>query len=536
LKETTWQTARKTVESLCLDILVKWRGDEETGRDQLDEILREVVVISDSEDDEDDDDEEDSTDYTSDEGADNARLTPMPVYRSAPPLQPVDRTDRSPPKSPIREANPLASSFIRIGLEDMDRARRNDRRAQRGFRRYRAWEEAIRRNRGETPLVERPSPDMAISHASYRPSPPARFSYDAYGRPYDNPDPMVHPGGIFGVPSHLDNHWMQQPAHGIPSSLNSSPYLGRTVETQSTHEKVMSVVPFPTSTSSRELASSSASSHFQDMLVRSIESRSPTAQPTFIRTLPPRSQASVSSYAPLATSLASIHQPPKLVSHPGEETRPWDRPSPTHVSNGFNRPQATSIDAVSSREFAQSLDFRGSTYFQPPSGYGIQPAPPFSHPASSNPGLGSSRLPESRRIVLQATRPGERSNPILMEDRGGYFERVNPRPESSSRIQLRPVRSAQPQPEFENRGVVRPHTIFSWEEDIRNRGGRRGVAEIEVNPIIDPRPHPPHLRQYAPHEYLGPLPPAKEDDYRVQSRRVPDGEYGAAPPEGYWTM
>ncbi|KAM0464307.1 hypothetical protein ACHAPV_002862 [Trichoderma viride] len=535
LKETTWQMARKTVESLCLDILVKWRGDEETGRDQLDEILREVVVISDSEDDE--DDEEDSTDYTSDEGADNARLTPMPVYRSAPPLQSVDRTDRSPPKSPIREAIPVASPPpIRIGLEDTDRARRNDRRAQRGFRRYRAWEEAIRRNRGETPLVERSSPDMAISHASYRPSPPSRFSYDAYGRPYDNPDPMVHPGSLFGISSHLDNHRMQQPVYGIPSSLNSSPYLGRTVEVQSAHEKVMSVVPFPTSTSSRELVSSSASSHFQDMLVRSIESRSPTAQPTFIRTLPPRSQASVSSYAPLATSLASIQQPPNLFPYPGEETRSWDRPSPAHVSTGFNRPQAMSIDAVSSRESAQSLDFRGSTYFHPPSGYGAQPAPLFSHPASGNPGSGSSRVPETRRIVLQATRPGERSNPILMEDRGGYFERVNPRPESSSRIQLRPVRSAQPQIEVESQRIVRPHTIFSWEEDLRNRGGRRGVAEIEVNPLIDPRPHAPHARQYAPHEYFGALPPAKEDDYRVQSRRVPDGEYGAAPPEGYWTI
>ncbi|CAI4218196.1 unnamed protein product [Parascedosporium putredinis] len=43
--------ARKTVESVCLDIIVKWRGDEENGRDQLDTILREVVVISDSEDD-----------------------------------------------------------------------------------------------------------------------------------------------------------------------------------------------------------------------------------------------------------------------------------------------------------------------------------------------------------------------------------------------------------------------------------------------------------------------------------------------------
>ncbi|EPE03186.1 hypothetical protein F503_01522 [Ophiostoma piceae UAMH 11346] len=62
LKETSYVNARRTVEKLCLDTLVKWRGDEETGRDQLDEILREVIVISDSEGDgEDDDPETDSS-------------------------------------------------------------------------------------------------------------------------------------------------------------------------------------------------------------------------------------------------------------------------------------------------------------------------------------------------------------------------------------------------------------------------------------------------------------------------------------------
>ncbi|KAI1343954.1 hypothetical protein F5Y15DRAFT_182505 [Xylariaceae sp. FL0016] len=50
LRETDWANARKAVEKPCLDIIVKWRGDEETGRDQLDEILREVIEISDSED------------------------------------------------------------------------------------------------------------------------------------------------------------------------------------------------------------------------------------------------------------------------------------------------------------------------------------------------------------------------------------------------------------------------------------------------------------------------------------------------------
>ncbi|CCU77255.1 hypothetical protein BGHDH14_bgh02873 [Blumeria hordei DH14] len=49
LRETSWINARKVVEPVCLDVILKWRGDEETGRDQMDEILREVVIISDSE-------------------------------------------------------------------------------------------------------------------------------------------------------------------------------------------------------------------------------------------------------------------------------------------------------------------------------------------------------------------------------------------------------------------------------------------------------------------------------------------------------
>ncbi|KAI1473992.1 hypothetical protein F4774DRAFT_402259 [Daldinia eschscholtzii] len=55
LKETNWHNARKAVEKPCLDVIVKWRGDEETGRDQLDEILREVIEISDTEEESEDD-------------------------------------------------------------------------------------------------------------------------------------------------------------------------------------------------------------------------------------------------------------------------------------------------------------------------------------------------------------------------------------------------------------------------------------------------------------------------------------------------
>ncbi|KAI2632035.1 hypothetical protein GGR54DRAFT_581959 [Hypoxylon sp. NC1633] len=62
LKETNWSNARKAVEKTCLDIIVKWRGDEETGRDQLDEILREVIEISDTE--EESEESEESEDET----------------------------------------------------------------------------------------------------------------------------------------------------------------------------------------------------------------------------------------------------------------------------------------------------------------------------------------------------------------------------------------------------------------------------------------------------------------------------------------
>ncbi|UKZ81949.1 hypothetical protein TrVFT333_009728 [Trichoderma virens FT-333] len=550
LRETTWQNARRTVESLCLDILVKWRGDEETGRDQLDEILREVVVISDSEDDDDDDDDEDedegSTDYTSDEDADHARLTPMPVY-PAPPVRRVHQPDRSPPRSPVREVIPVFSPPpTGVALGYTDRGRRDDRRAQRGFRRYRAWEEAIRRNRGETPVVGPPSLDIAISHVAYQPSRPIGPPYDAHVRPYDNSSPVAHPTGA--SPS-LNGRGIQRPIYEVPSSLTSSPYRGRTMDARPSHEKVMSVVPFSTSASSRELASS-ASSHFPDMLVRSIEPASPAAQSTYIRTLPPRSQVSVSSYAPPpVTPLAGFQHTPRLVSNPGEGMHPWDRPPATHVA--YDGPQnAMDVDAISSRESIHSHDFRGRTYPHS-TAFGAQPASSFPHPASGNPGpasSASSRLPGMRRIVLNATRPGERSNPILMEDRGGYYERINPRPEGSARIQLRPTRSAHPAAEVEVQTTVRPHTIFSWEEDSRHRAERRGVAELEISPLFDSRnrapqapqaPPAPNSHPYPPRDYYGAPrlePLTKEPDYRVQTRQVPSGEYAAPPPEGYWVI
>jgi len=143
LKESDWANARKAVEKPCLDIIVKWRGDEETGRDQLDEILREVIEISDTENESD----EESSD------ADNERLY-MPRPQAVPASVPngampqlshvpnqqfgVDRlmsdAVRSSPHTPPRHR----------GLTKAERkAERRTRKTQQRFKRYAAAAEAL---------------------------------------------------------------------------------------------------------------------------------------------------------------------------------------------------------------------------------------------------------------------------------------------------------------------------------------------------------------------------------------------------------
>lgn len=93
LRETSWENARKVVEPVCLDFILKWRGDEETGRDQMDEILREIVVITDSDDssensdddeDDDDDDDEESDDTSDDERDSSSRLSEDIIQQMTP--------------------------------------------------------------------------------------------------------------------------------------------------------------------------------------------------------------------------------------------------------------------------------------------------------------------------------------------------------------------------------------------------------------------------------------------------------------------
>ncbi|KAI1438637.1 hypothetical protein GGR50DRAFT_685303 [Xylaria sp. CBS 124048] len=149
LKESDWANARKAVEKPCLDIIVKWRGDEETGRDQLDEILREVIEISDTED--------ESEDESS--SADTVRIRPT-------------QTGYAPASIPDRAALPPSGATQQVGMDSQTSSpvsagshappihhgptraeKRIARRTQKRFKRYAAAAEALANysNQGSNP-------------------------------------------------------------------------------------------------------------------------------------------------------------------------------------------------------------------------------------------------------------------------------------------------------------------------------------------------------------------------------------------------
>ncbi|KAF2965446.1 hypothetical protein GQX73_g8148 [Xylaria multiplex] len=154
LKESDWANARKAVEKPCLDIIVKWRGDEETGRDQLDEILREVIEISDT--------EIDSEDEGS--SADNARVR-IPQTRSVAasiPSRAVSRLSRPPNRHvgvDSQTSSPaLASPRTPSGVRKLTKVdKRTARKTQQRFKRYAAAAEALANSSNQNGHPESPS-------------------------------------------------------------------------------------------------------------------------------------------------------------------------------------------------------------------------------------------------------------------------------------------------------------------------------------------------------------------------------------------
>lgn len=178
LKQVEWKVARKAVERQSLDILVKWRGDEETGRDKIGDILREVVVISDADDDSDSDDEDDSEDDEESIGGDSRQV--FGAVPASPVQQPIG-TSVVPNKWPNnrrgRKARAQQDRVSKPSRAGHSRKNTNSKRDKRGFDRYEAamnqrWEEAITRSRrAQNPQDSLEAPMQRVPSQNVRRSP-----------------------------------------------------------------------------------------------------------------------------------------------------------------------------------------------------------------------------------------------------------------------------------------------------------------------------------------------------------------------------
>lgn len=239
------------MEKQCLDILVKWRGDEETGRDQLGDILREVVVISDADDDsgsEESEDGEDSSDEDSvvevNVAADRVSAVSGFMHQSPKRNAPLHSKRR---KGKSRAKPNRISKTQWAGHSKKNSGSHRD---KRGFNRYEAaqaheatrnqrWEEALNRNRhaqnaeaiSQAPMqrvlsqnIQR-HPSVEIISPMYKVDPtrddrvrPASQPFYGRGQAYD---PHVRPGGVPAANHHredrLDSN-VPRPGSGFGSS------------------------------------------------------------------------------------------------------------------------------------------------------------------------------------------------------------------------------------------------------------------------------------------------------------------------------
>lgn len=467
--------ARRVVEALCLDILVKWRGDEETGRDQLDDILQEVVVISDSEDS--DEDDPDGSDLESDSSVEVISPPGRSVALRAGSAA-GDQVQTSQLVKP-KHANPKQRS----GAHRPERARASGKKEQRGFKRYRAWQEAIQRNRAGEPPSDAPTMHESVSHGPYPPVPGDPPPYSA----------AFHavPDSRFGDISTRPNRAPEVSTPEMPSG--SRPLLYERMPVEHLPQTRMDSVPPP------RLLSPPIQDRFKDLLVQSIEQpASPDVmQPSFVRTIPSKS--------PEPRTFLPIYEGPTRAPLPGAlGNAPVASPqgSPYHQSfGGQQRHQAEFPGGFIqvSRRVAPDVP---------------RPYPPA--PAILEPLLPQSRVRPRAIDHVGDSRPAKRpqlepsliARPIerfYMEDRGGFLEKLPLHQEGS--------RSMPPDPgfiEIRRQPDLRHDAdrVVSYEEGRRLRN-EPGVEIIPISSSPAPLPGHPLPGDLRPQRYnLDHFPPS----------------------------
>jgi hypothetical protein len=141
LRQTHYRDARNHVEKPTLRKLVQWRGDDESGKQVLEDVFREVVVISDDEESEDEEHEEDNDvrDVSVEIVSSNIRadhLQPDPLGFQEPRI-----ATRRGAFRPTDDKVSTPSRYVHhTGRKQ--RTLDKDKISRRGFSRYQAWNEA----------------------------------------------------------------------------------------------------------------------------------------------------------------------------------------------------------------------------------------------------------------------------------------------------------------------------------------------------------------------------------------------------------
>ncbi|KAJ0415540.1 hypothetical protein BJY00DRAFT_255896 [Aspergillus carlsbadensis] len=150
LKSTSFHEARATVEQPTLAKLVEWRGDDENGKTVLEDVFREVIVISDDED----------SDIEGEPQPLHGRDTSVEVISSNPvveelQMRPLDHGSAAPRDTHVENLEDEAPPGFRF-IPEVPKKAKIDRR---GFSRYQAWDRAINRYKNFTgdPSQQAPS-------------------------------------------------------------------------------------------------------------------------------------------------------------------------------------------------------------------------------------------------------------------------------------------------------------------------------------------------------------------------------------------
>ncbi|KAF3011524.1 hypothetical protein E8E14_009486 [Neopestalotiopsis sp. 37M] len=331
-----WENARKAVEQPCLDIIVKWRGDEETGRDQLDEILREVIEISDDEDSDEDSTEEEQVSVARKIGLPSDPVPNMAEAHALVQQHPPARSRASSARSPRQQ--PLVVSLVSPApaRKLTRKERKAARQTQQRFKRYEQVAETFGRN---------PAP----------PGPP-RNEYSGAGLPE-----------MTAVSASRTYDYVREPERTMPQSAAPPPpgsYTHQDVPPIASRSRGQSPIfvriadgnmPKVGHAVSRPNYSPHAMSpvrtQFQDLLVRSIEPQSPGVS---------QSRDNATSY-PFRPEMGRIAEAPQVIARPVIPRQ--DGPATSTVVLGPEEMPA-SRRQVSTRFPEQSELFSGTGFIQ----------------------------------------------------------------------------------------------------------------------------------------------------------------------------